>query len=164
MNKPSYLLLFFVLVSAGISSACTDADEENFYQVILGVWDQSSPFYDDPTRVYRNQYHFKPDGTFEYSSRVLTVGEEGTTEQGYLARQTGSFRFVADTLMFENVRHYGLDGEHEMLPREQLILHHDGHYYEMMVGFDERRDNLTLGRPCPPNAKCSGPQTYDRER
>ena len=34
MDKPNYLLLFFVLMLMGISSACTDADEENFDHVI----------------------------------------------------------------------------------------------------------------------------------
>src|SRR5690606_11215949 len=108
MNKTIYLLIFFVLM--GVLSACTDADEENLDQVILGVWYQSSPFHDDPTRVYRNQYHFKLDGTFEYSLRVMTVREEGTTEQGYTARHTGTFRLAKNTLILENVRYYGLDG------------------------------------------------------
>jgi hypothetical protein len=162
MDKPNYLLLFFVLVLVGISSACTDADEENFDHVILGVWYQSSPFHDDPSRVYRNQYHFKPDGTFEYSSRVMTVGEEGTTEQGYMARHTGTFRLAKNTLILEIVRYYGLDGVNEMLPKEDLTEQARGLQEEAWISFNKKRDELAIEKPCADFASCLPVQVYSK--
>lgn len=160
MNKPIYLIFFLLIV--GASPSCTDADEENAH-AILGLWYQSSPFHDDPTRFYRNAYHFKPDGTFEYSLKVIERVGERDTELGYKSMHTGNYQLLKNTLILENVRYYGLDGEREMLVRDQLILHHEAHD-EMDVRFNKKRDRLTLGKPCPPNAMCLGPQTYEKER
>jgi hypothetical protein len=99
MHEPAYLLLSLLLIAMG----CTEPDEKNYDQAILGVWYQSSAFHNDATRSYRNQYLFRNDGTFEYSLTVIkTVGNE-QTEWGYMALRGGNFQVVKNTLLLRQV-------------------------------------------------------------
>ena len=161
MHKPTYLLLYLLLI--GMGTGCTEPDEKNYDQAILGVWYQSSPFPDDANRSYRNEYHFKNDGTFEYSLGVIDSGGNEPMELGYMSWHKGSFQVVESTLLLQEVEYYGLDNQNEILPKEQLILHNSGHDTETFISFNKKWDKLTMEKACPEDAICAGAQTYYKE-
>ena len=92
----------------------------------------------------------------------MKVGEEGTPEQGYTARNTGTFRLAKNTLILENVRYYGLDGVNEMLPKEDLTEQARGQKEEVWMSFNKRRDELTIEKPCADFASCLAVQVYSK--
>ena len=160
MIKPNYLLLCFTLI--GFSSACTNADEESLDYIILGHWSQSSPFPDGPTRVYLSAYHFMPDGTFEHSLKVVEKDGETDLELGYMSLHTGFYQLLKDTLIFDNIRYYGLDGVNETLPKEDLTEQRAGQKEKVRISFNKKRDELTLNKPCADFGSCLTAQVYKR--
>ncbi|HEY0054241.1 MAG TPA: hypothetical protein VGB63_02700 [Pedobacter sp.] len=101
--------------------------------------------------VYREDYNFKKDGRLEIIKSVIDF----TTKEvkGYQSRQTGTFGFQSDSIIFRNMKHYWSGG---FDPKRLDELTYSGTTLRMAYKpvYSGDRAQVTLLFNCPPFASC----------
>ncbi len=144
----------FIFIAAFLFS-CQGTDEVS-PESIAGTWIIDSTSEDQPGYTYREELVFNADGTYELSLRLIETGTMQTV--GYNSLITGRYVLDKNKLFRVDIKQYGLDGEHELMDRDDLVeLSSIDELPVIKVSLNKTGDALTLDftqSGCAPGAVC----------
>jgi len=110
---------------------------------IQGVWQQRITMISNPETTFIKELHFKVDGTYELTSRIVNNITLEPTE--YFTLITGHYEIRGDKLKRFNVDEYIKEIPQKKYTRSELV--HKGFQAELplvIVSLDEKAEKLTM--------------------
>ena len=158
--KPFLTLIFAMIAFAVVTGCKKDSSKNNNNNSIVGTWENKQ--IDPNASAHSQNFTFKGDGTFETSS---TVSDPVTNQLlGYYYKSTGKYVLNDNELSFTNVVYYGLPNNGSgAVPENQLVVGSQTYNSPYSVGFNAKKDSLSMLIHCPPNANCIGLQWYKKK-
>lgn len=158
--KPFVALIFGLIAFAVIASCKKDSSKNSNNNSLVGTWENKQIY--PNASAHSETYTFNGDGTFETSSTV----SDAVTNQllGYFYKSTGKYVLSGDELSFTNVVYYGIPNNgSSAVPENQLVLGSQTYNNPYSVGYNAKKDSLSLLIHCPPNASCIGLLWYKKK-
>jgi hypothetical protein len=150
----SAMLAFVVIQSCKKDSAKNNVAKTN-NEAIIGTWENRQIY---PSASGRSQvYIFNQDGSFE--SKFAVTNPVNNQIVGYTYKTTGKYALTTDQLVFSNVIGYGIKDNGTTptpVPEGQLVSNGQLGANIFSIGFNTKKDSLSMLIHCPPNADCIG--------
>jgi len=157
--RTSRFLTFAIILF--ITLSCNSDDNNFSKQDLHGIWEWRI-YQEESELFYINTYEFKEDGTYEI--RTTARQWDSTVDIGYNSVNRGSYSLVENRLRLTNTEFLRTpEGSTTWYTSLENLVGSDwDREIDITISMKERKSELVMDFPCPPNAACRGPITFYR--
>ncbi|WCT12605.1 hypothetical protein [Mucilaginibacter jinjuensis] len=157
--KP-FVYLVFTLIAFAVIISCKKDSPKNNNDGLVGTWENRQIY---PSATGHSQvFTFSANGTFE--THATAFDAVSNQSLGYFYKSTGNYVLNGSDLSFSNIVYYGIPNNgSSAVPENQLVVGTQTYNSPYSVGFNAKRDSLSLLIHCPANANCIGLLWYKKK-
>jgi len=157
--RTSRFLTFAIILF--ITLSCNSDDNNFSKQDLHGIWEEIT-YVEEREWFSARAYEFKEDGTYEI--RTTARQWDSTVDIGYNSVNRGSYSLVENRLRLTNTEFLRTpEGSTTWYTSLENLVGSDwDREIDITVSMKERKSELVMDFPCPPNAFCRGPITFYR--
>jgi len=144
-----------------LTLSCNSDDNDFSKQDLHGIWEWRI-YQEESELFYINTYEFKKDGTFD--KRMTARKQDSNIDLGYNSLISGTYTLVGNRLRLTETDFLTTpEGSTTWYTSLENLVGSDwDREIDITVSMKERKSELLMDFPCPPNAFCRGPITFYR--